>query len=118
VLAVGVLAPVVSLNVVTLLTAAICVGGTFMVMTMAGFQEARRLSSGSPTRLIAAMTAAFAFGQLAGPVAVALSPSGSSTFVLPSMAAALLLACSAVALSLTRRVPQTAPPSPNEGTSP
>ena len=44
VLAAGVLAPVFSLNVVTLLTAAVCVGGTFMVITMAGIKEVLRVA--------------------------------------------------------------------------
>ena len=50
-----------------LLVAAVCVGGTFMVATMAGMQEARRRAGAAAPRLMAAMTAAFALGQLAGP---------------------------------------------------
>jgi predicted MFS family arabinose efflux permease len=115
VMAIGVAIPAVHASMSTLVVSAICVGGTFMVMTMAGFQEARRLSRGSPTRLIAAMTVAFALGQLAGPVVVGLSLSEDGTFILPSMAATVLLACSAMALALPRRVPRTAPSSPSEG---
>lgn len=52
----------------TILFSAICVGGAFMVPTLSGFQLARQISGGQPTRLIGAMTAAFAFGQIAGPL--------------------------------------------------
>ena len=117
VMAVGVALPALHSSIATLVLSALCVGGTFMVMTMAGFQEARRLSSGAPTKLISAMTAAFALGQLAGPVAVALSPSLNNPFVLPSLLAAALLTCSAMALSLTQRIAATSPPLPHEGTS-
>jgi MFS family permease len=117
VMAVGVALPALHSSIATLVLSALCVGGTFMVMTMAGFQEAGRLATGSPTKLISAMTAAFALGQLAGPVAVALSPSAGKLFVLPSLVAAALLTCSAMALSLTQRTPATSPPLPHEGTS-
>ena len=43
------------------------IGGTFMVLTMAGMQEARRITGNAAPRLIAAMTAAFAIGSVAGP---------------------------------------------------
>jgi hypothetical protein len=91
------------------------VGGTFMVMTMAGFQEAKRVSTGSPTRLISAMTAAFALGQLTGPVTVGLGIRVGNPLVLPSIAAAVLLACSAVALALPQRHGAAPPPLPHEG---
>ena len=109
VMAIGVALPAVHSSIVTLVASAICVGGTFMVMTMAGFQEARRIAPGSPTKLIAAMTAAFALGQLAGPVAVGLSASVGSPLVLPSLLAAALVTCSAAALSLTGRVSAPSP---------
>ena len=71
-MAVGVLAPALGAAAwPRLLVAAVCVGGTFMVATMAGLQEARRLAGAAAPRLMAAMTAAFALGQLAGPVVVA-----------------------------------------------
>ena len=85
-----------ALSLATLIVSAVCVGGTFMVMTMAGVQEARRLSPGAPTRLIAAMTAAFALGQLAGPVVVSLSFAAGDGFTLPSAVAAALLVGSAL----------------------
>ncbi len=94
VMAAGVLAPVLFPGVWTLLVAAVCVGGTFMVATMAGMQEARRLAGTGAPRLMATMTAAFALGQLAGPIVVALATSrGSLGIAGPSvLAAAFLLA--------------------------
>ena len=46
VMAVGLLAPVVLDGQAPILTSALCVGGTFMVITMAGMQEAPRLGEG------------------------------------------------------------------------
>ena len=79
-LAAGVLAPAVSLNVVTLLTAAICVGGTFMVITMAGIKEVLRVGGPQASRGIGMMTAAFAVGQIAGPLTVSLLAGSSNAF--------------------------------------
>jgi MFS family permease len=60
-----------------LAVSAVLVGGTFMVATMAGLQLAREHVPANPTPLLARMTAAFAAGQIAGPLLVrALGPSG------------------------------------------
>jgi len=72
IMALGVLATAVQVQLATLLFCAVCVGGTFVVATMAGLQEARRLAGPAAPRWIAAMTAAFAAGQLVGPFAVGL----------------------------------------------
>jgi hypothetical protein len=49
--------------------AGICVGGTFMIITMAGMKEAHRIAPpGDVMRHIAVMTASFATGQMIGPV--------------------------------------------------
>ena len=111
VMAVGVLAPVLFLKVGTLLLAAVCVGGTFMVVTMAGMQEARRTAGAGAPRLMAAMTAAFALGQLAGPLAVGFAGSiGTDGIAGPSLLAATLL--SAGAWALLKRNPVGAVPMP------
>jgi predicted MFS family arabinose efflux permease len=99
VLAVGVLAPVVSLNVVTLLTAAVCVGGTFMVITMAGIREVLRVAGPQAARGVGMMTAAFAAGQIAGPLTVSLVAGSSSAFTVASMIAALALVVGNCALA-------------------
>ncbi|WP_375415225.1 YbfB/YjiJ family MFS transporter [uncultured Bradyrhizobium sp.] len=100
VLALGVVAPLFAVNLATLVFAALCVGGTFMVITMAGIQEARRLGGARPARVIAVYTAAFASGQIAGSSMVGLSGGG---LLLPGVLAALALAASSLALRLTAR---------------
>ena len=100
VLALGVVAPLFAINLTTLLFAALCVGGTFMVITMAGIQEARRLGGAQSARVVALYTAAFALGQIAGPLTVGLFSGG---LLLPSLLAALALAASSLTLGLTAR---------------
>jgi MFS family permease len=94
VMAAGLLAPVLVLSVESLLWAAVCVGGTFMVITMAAMREAQRLAGAGAPRLMAAMTTAFALGQLAGPIMVGMAASNRTMGIAgPSVfAAALLLA--------------------------
>ncbi|HXJ80903.1 MAG TPA: YbfB/YjiJ family MFS transporter [Candidatus Methylomirabilis sp.] len=93
VMAAGVLAPALRMSVGALLGCAVCVGGTFMVVTMAGIQEARRVAGASAPRLIAAMTAAFAVGQLVGPFTVTSlgSPSSPGVALPHGIATAVLL---------------------------
>ena len=67
-MAAGCLLPVLHLSAPTVLAAALLVGGTFMVATMAGMQEARARAAGNPAAALGRMTAAFAMGQMAGPV--------------------------------------------------
>ena len=98
IMAVGVAAPAIDKGLGALIVSAVCVGGTFMVMTMAGVQEARRLAPGNSTKLIAALTAAFALGQLAGPLIVSTSSSATSALRLGGALAAALLVASALAL--------------------
>lgn len=75
-MALGCLLPVLHLSALSVLAAAVLVGGTFMVATMAGMQEARALENS--TRALGRMTAAFAIGQMAGPaLSSALSGAGS-----------------------------------------
>jgi MFS family permease len=67
-MAVGVLLPAVWTSLVSVTLAALLVGGTFMVITMVGMQEARARAEGQATRVLGRMTAGFALGQLAGPL--------------------------------------------------
>jgi hypothetical protein len=106
VMAAGVLAPAIRTSVATLLLSAVLVGGTFMIVTMAGMQEARRMAGGSGARLMAGMTAAFAAGQLAGPFTVTLLPSSpGGALAVPLALAAAVLVLGALAL---RHVPAAA----------
>ena len=53
---------------VAIALSALCVGGTFMVITLLGVQEMRSRAPAQPARLVGRITAAFAAGQIAGPV--------------------------------------------------
>jgi MFS family permease len=87
VLAAGVLAPALWVNIPTLLLSAVCVGGTFMIITMAGIKEALRLG-GTPAPLaVGVMTAAFGAGQIAGPLMVSLLGRSGHAFAFVSMTA-------------------------------
>jgi MFS family permease len=107
VLAAGLLAPVVSLNVVTLLTAAVCVGGTFMVITMAGIKEVLRVAGAQASRGVGMMTAAFAVGQIAGPLSVSLFAGSTNAFTVTSISAALGLVLGNCLLAKKVDLPQS-----------
>lgn len=102
VMAVGVAAPVAWPGIPGIAIAALCVGGTFMVITMAGMQEGRRVAGANAAVMMAAMTAAFAAGQIAGPslVSVLLSRGGGMADAL--LLASALLTVSAFALLIRR----------------
>jgi len=91
VMAAGVAAPIAVAGIAGVIGSALLVGATFMVITMVGMREARRL--GGPA-LMAAMTAAFATGQVAGPLAVS-----GLAHVRGGMVAALSIAAAALVLS-------------------
>jgi predicted MFS family arabinose efflux permease len=103
VLAFGVLLPALTVNVTTLLVSAVCVGGTFMIITMAGIREALRLGGAPASLAVGAMTSAFAIGQILGPLTVSLLAGSGNGFAVASLVAVIamvagncvLLACSA-----------------------
>lgn len=81
----------------------VCVGGTFMVVTMAGMKEAHRVAGpGRAHRLIAAMTAAFAVGQIIGPLLAGWAYDATGSFAYP-----LLLGSAVLLVTL---VPMMTPP--------
>jgi MFS family permease len=97
-MAAGVTLPGLWLAPVTIAIAALLVGSTFMVVTMIGMQEARARAPDNLTALLGLMTAAFAIGQLVGPVVsgtLDLLPIGHSN----ALGYALQLAAFALALS-------------------
>jgi MFS family permease len=98
VMGVGTALPVLMPDMVGILLAALCVGGTFMVVTAAGLQEARRLSPQDPATLMAKLTVAFAIGQILGPVCVSLAPAGDRSLHLLLAVSAVLLIASGVYL--------------------
>ncbi len=89
VLAGGVLAPALEVNVLTLLLSAVCVGGTFVVITMAGLKEAMRLGGEPASLVVGVMTAAFGAGQIVGPLTVSLLGRCGHGFALASIIAVL-----------------------------
>jgi Uncharacterised MFS-type transporter YbfB len=97
-LAVGVAAPLFVSGLAGILLSAVLVGGTFVTITLAGLQEARRLYGGAAHPVMAAMTAAFAVGQLAGPVLVALAEALPNGFRIVLLTATAGLLVSAAAL--------------------
>lgn len=98
VMAVGVMGPLLLPGLQGILLASICVGGTFVVITMVGLQEAQRISGRHSSALIAAMTAAFAAGQIAGPALVSLWIRQGGTLAGGLAAAGAVLVASAAAL--------------------
>jgi predicted MFS family arabinose efflux permease len=90
--------PVLLPGMTGILISACCVGGTFMVATMAGMQEARNLAPDHASRLMAAMTAAFGMGQILGPLLVSLVADLQNGMNALLIVAAVLLLGSAVVL--------------------
>lgn len=72
-LAIGVILPVWRQTEAALALSALLCGATFMVITMAGLQLARQICPEHAQKLQGRMTAAFALGQIAGPVTVAIA---------------------------------------------
>lgn len=95
IMAAGILAPVLRSGLPAIFAAALCVGGTFMVITLAALQEAKRSAGRNATVLLAAMTSAFAAGQIIGPLTV-----GAGSFSGGLIVAAVLLAVSGAALAM------------------
>lgn len=97
-MAFGVGLPAVWPGLTAILLAALLVGGTFMVVTMAGLREARVVAPQAATAFIAALTAAFALTQVIGPVLVSVVVDVPHGFAASLLAAALVLLVAAVAL--------------------
>ena len=98
VLGLGTAMPLVTQALWSLALSAVLVGGTFMVVTMAGLQLIRERVPENPTPLLASMTVAFATGQIAGPLLVRLLGeirwAGWDALEWASVVAAVLLALS------------------------
>lgn len=93
IMAVGTLLPALWQSLAGLMLSALMVGGTFMVVTMAGLQVAASQVTHYPKyNLSALMTASFAFGQLIGPL-TALVATGKNIWLalLPASAIVLLI---------------------------
>ena len=71
-LLIGVLTPIVLGNMAGILFASLCVGGTFVVITLVAMQEANKRAKAQSGVWMARLTAAFALGQVLGPAAIVL----------------------------------------------
>ena len=100
-MSIGVAVPVVWPSIAGIVLSSLCVGGTFMVITLAAMQEARRVAPADSASLIATMTTAFAIGQILGPVLVSFVASAQRGLDVLLIAASALLVLSALALSLS-----------------
>jgi len=105
VMALGVVVPLFVPGLAGIIIAALCVGGTFVVITQVGLQEARAVAGANARSLIAAMTSAFALGQIVGPLAAAYWMRATGGFSGALILASALLALAAAALLLPRRRP-------------
>jgi len=99
VMALGVVIPLIVGGLPGIMIASLLVGGTFMVITMAGMQDARRVAGPQARALMAAMTSAFALGQILGPVIVSLLVQSTGGFAPALVLAASMLAVSAISLA-------------------
>jgi MFS family permease len=99
VMALGICVPALLPGLVSLMLSALAVGGTFMVITMVGMQEARAAAGPQATGLMATMTTAFAVGQIIGPIVVSYAVAAGGGFAIPLFIAAGALALSACGLA-------------------
>ena len=111
-MALGTLLPLFVNALWSITVSAVLVGGTFMVVTMAGLQLARERMPADPTMLLGRMTAGFAAGQIIGPLVVrAIGPgeiAGWDAFGWANAIATALLAVTAVWLWRMDRSPPLA----------
>ena len=106
-MALGVAIPLAVPGLAGIMASALLVGGTFMVVTMAGLQEARRVAGAGARRLMAAMTSSFALGQIAGPLAVSALAARGHGFAPALAIAAAVLVASAIVLTVHSPKPRT-----------
>ena len=105
-MAAGVVVPLAAKGLGGIVASALLVGGTFMVVTMAGIQEARRVAGPRARELIAAMTSSFAAGQIAGPLVVSYLAARGEGYSAALVAAGAALVVSAIVLVFTRSTPR------------
>lgn len=97
-MAIGMLTVALWHHIVAVILAALLVGGTFMVITQAGMLAARRLAGIAAPRAAAVMTAAFAAGQILGPLLASWAARWGAGLPQVLAASSALLALSAWAL--------------------
>jgi MFS family permease len=102
-MAAGVAAPIVLPGLAGIGACAVLVGGTFVVITLVGMQEARLVAREHGAALMAAMTAAFAAGQIVGPLVVSAFVHVRGGFSAALALASAVLVASAFALRAKER---------------
>ena len=107
---IGVVLPALMFNAIVMGLSALLVGGSFMVITMAGLQEARIVRGADAGKLMAAMTAAFAVAQLAGPLLIQPGDTAAESVQRAAVAAAVLLVISTLLLIRLGRTAQAQQP--------
>jgi len=100
--AAGVLVPAVWASAGSIVLANVLVGGTIVTITMLGLKEARLRAGENAAPLMAAMTAAFGLGQIAGPVFAGYVAEWHGGFAPALWSAALLLAAAGSALAISQ----------------
>ena len=103
IMALGVVVPVLWPGIAGIMLSALLVGGTLVVITMVGIQEAREVGGPEASQLIAAMTAAFATGQIAGPLVVSYLARAQNGIAIALLGAGTLLGMSAAALWMGKK---------------
>ena len=99
VMATGLLLPVIHPHILTIIAAGLAVGGTFMIVTMAGMKEAHRMAPPEDAmRHVAAMTASFATGQMIGPVFASSIHDLTQSFAVSLIATSMTLIVTAITL--------------------
>jgi hypothetical protein len=98
-MALGVALPLWWPSIIGIMASALVVGSTFMINAMASMQEAKAIAGPNATGLLAATVAAFAAGQILGPMCVSLLPASEGNFGGALLAASFLLAVSAIPLA-------------------
>lgn len=109
IMAAGVMLPAFYPSMSSIVAAAVCVGGTFMVVTMVGMQQAQAAGGALGRRLIGAFSAAFAAGQLIGPLVFSIGHQvfGATLESSLILAGAALLASTLLLLKLSSNRKQT-----------
>jgi MFS family permease len=97
-MAVGIALPALWHHLLSIVVAALLVGGTFMVISMVAMQEARQVAGRDPAPLISAMTTCFAIGQVIGPLLASKLPHLGDEFDGSLLLASFVLLLSACAL--------------------
>jgi predicted MFS family arabinose efflux permease len=104
--AAGVAASALFLHAVSVVIAALFVGGTFMGLTALGLIAAREAGGGDPRGRIALVTASFSFGQILGPAFAGIIYDATGSLATPSLvavAALIIAALLSVVADLGRR---------------